>query len=205
MDPKALSTNEFLSSITEEKVGFFPQVKAQAAGGMYFKVNQIGNGLPNPSKVRLLGAFIDGTMIEGYRAFINNKPIRRKTLQEIPINELGTNSFGQQEKPVLFWAFPVFVFDETNVQICEIHQVGLMRELERLGNNPNWGDPRLYDIDIMKTGGGNRVAYQLTPKQDSFPQEHQEATYQRLASIDLQKLFASEDPFLSSDDSVPAQ
>ena len=205
MEAKNMSTNEFLNSISDEKVGFFPQVKAQASGGSYFKVNQIGNGLPNPSKVRLLGAFTDGSMIEGYRAFINNKPIRRKTLEEIPIDQLGTNSFGQQEKPVLFWAFPVFVFDETNVQICEIHQVGLMRELERLGNNPNWGDPRLYDIDIMKTVGGNRVAYQLTPKQDSFPQEHQEATYQRLASIDLQKLFASEDPFLSSDDSVPAQ
>ena len=23
--------------------------------------------------------------------------------EEIPINELGTNQFGQQEKPVLFW------------------------------------------------------------------------------------------------------
>ena len=205
MDPKNMSTNEFLSSIAEEKVGFFPQVKAQAAGGMYFKVNQIGNGLPNPSKVRLLGAFTDGSMIEGYRAFINNKPIRRKTLEEIPIDQLGTNSFGQQEKPVLFWAFPVFVFDETNVQICEIHQVGLMRELERLGNNPNWGDPRLYDIDIMKTGGGNRTAYQLTPKRESFPEEHADSAGLAADSIDLQKLFASEDPFLSSDDSAPAQ
>ena len=200
-----MSTNEFLNSIAEEKVGFFPQVKAQAAGGMYFKVNQIGNGLPNPSKVRLLGAFIDGTMIEGYRAFINNKPIRRKTLQEIPINELGTNSFGQQEKPVLFWAFPVFVFDETNVQVCEIHQVGLMRELERLGNNPAWGDPRLFNISIMKTGVGSQTAYQLTPTRDSFPQEHAESAGQAADSIDLQKLFVNEDPFLSSDESAQTQ
>ena len=205
MDPKALSTNEFLSSIAEEKVGFFPQVKAQAAGGQYFKVNQIGQGLPNPSKVRLLGAFIDGTMIEGYRAFINNKPIRRKTLEEIPINELGTNSFGQQEKPVLFWAFPVFVFKETNVQICEIHQVALMRELERLGNNPQWGDPRLYNIDIFKTGAGNQTAYQLTPTRDSFPQEHADSAGQATDSIDLQKLFVNEDPFLPSDDNASTQ
>ena len=205
MDPKNISTNEFLSSITEEKVGFFPQVKAQAAGGMYFKVNQIGNGLPNPSKVRILGAFTDGSMIEGWRAFINNKPIRRKKVEEIPLNELGTNQFGPQEKPVLFWAFPVFVYNETNVQVCEIHQVGLMRELERLGKNPSWGDPRLFNISIMKTGAGSQTAYQLTPTRDSFPQEYAESAGLAADSIDLTKLFEGEDPFLSSSDSGQTQ
>jgi len=205
MESKNMPTNEFLNSISEEKVGFFPQVKAQATGGSYFKVNQIGQALPNPSKVRILGAFTDGTMIEGYRAFINNKPIRRKTLEEIPLSELGTNQFGQQEKPVLFWAFPVFVFDETNVQVCEIHQFGLMRELERLGNNPSWGDPRLFNVSIMKTGAGSQTAYQLTPTRDSFPQEHAESAGLAADSIDLTKLFEGEDPFLSSSDSAPAQ
>ena len=198
-----MSTNEFLNSIAEEKVGFFPQVKAQL--GSYFKVNQIGQGLPNPSKVRILGAFTDGSMIEGYRAFINNKPIRRKTLEEIPINELGTNQFGQQEKPVLFWAFPVYVFDETTVQVCEIHQVGLMRELERLGNNPNWGDPRLFNVSIMKTSVGSQTRYQLTPTRDSFPQEHADSAGLAADSIDLTKLFEGDDPFLSSFDSAQTQ
>jgi len=201
-----MATNEFLNSIADEKVGFFPQVKAQAAGGSYFKVNQIGQALPNPSKVRILGAFTDHTMIEGWRAFDKNDvPIRRKTKEEIPLDELGINRFGQQEKPVLFWAFPVFVFDETNVQVCEIHQVGLMRELERLGNNPSWGDPRLFNISIMKTGAGNRIAYQLTPTRDSFPQEHAESAGLAADSIDLTKLFEGEDPFLSSSDSAQTQ
>ena len=122
-----MSTSNFLASIQDEKVTFFPRVpESVGGGGQYLKVSKIGNGLSNPLKLRLLGAFTDGTMIEGYRAFLpSGKPIRRKTIEEIPLNELGTNAFGQQEKPVLFWAFPVFVFDETNVQICEIHQVGL--------------------------------------------------------------------------------
>ena len=105
----------------------------------------------------------------------------------------------------MFWAFPVYVFDETNVQVCEIHQVGLMRELERLGNNPSWGDPRLFNVSIMKTGVGSQTAYQLTPTRDSFPQEHAESAGLAADSIDLQKLFEGEDPFLSSSDSAPAQ
>lgn len=202
-----MSTSNFLASIQDEKVTFFPRVpESVGGGGQYLKVSKIGNGLSNPLKLRLLGAFTDGTMIEGYRAFLpSGKPIRRKTIEEIPLNELGTNAFGQQEKPVLFWAFPVFVFDETNVQICEIHQVGLMRELERLGSNSNWGDPRLYNIEIMKTGAGNKTAYQVTPKRDSFPEEFLEVASQGANSIDLSKLFVNEDPFINSTNSEQSQ
>ena len=200
-NPQNMSNASFLNSISEEKIGFFPKVEASQSQGAYFKVSAIGSAYHNPSKIRILGAFIDDSMIEGWRAFnTSGMPIRRKNKDEIDLNELGKNSFGQDEKPIKFWAFPVFVYDESNVQICEIHQVGLMRELERLGKDRNWGDPRLYDISIMKTGSGNRTAYQVTPSQQQFPQDQIANVEKAINNIDLQKLFVNEDPFLTSPD-----
>jgi hypothetical protein len=205
-NPQDMSSASFLNSISEEKIGFFPKVEASQSQGDYLKVSAIGSAYSNPLKIRILGAFIDDSMIAGWRAFnTSGMPMRKKTKEEIDLSQLGKNSFGQDEKPIKFWAFPVFIYsegfknqDETNVQICEIHQVGLMRELERLGNDRNWGDPRQYDISIMKTGSGNRTAYQVTPSQQQFPQDHVDAVGKAINQIDLQKLFVNEDPFLTS-------
>ena len=199
MDPTKMSNTEFLNSISDEKIGFFPKVEATQSQGAYLKVSAIGSAYPNPLKIRILGAFIDDSMIEGWRAFnTSGMPMRKKTKEEIDLSQLGKNNFGQDEKPIRFWAFPVYVFDDNSVQICEIHQVGLMRELERLGNDRNWGDPRLYDVSIMKTGSGNRTAYQVTPSRSQFPQEHADSVGKAIDQIDLQKLFVNEDPFLTS-------
>ena len=199
MDPTKMSNTEFLNSISDEKIGFFPKVEATQSQGAYLKVSAIGSAYNNPLKIRILGAFIDDSMIEGWRAFnTSGMPIRKKTKDEIDLSQLGKNNFGQDEKPIRFWAFPVYVFDDNSVQICEIHQVGLMRELERLGNDRNWGDPRLYDVSIMKTGSGNRTAYQVTPSRSQFPQEHADSVGKAIDQIDLQKLFVNEDPFLTS-------
>ena len=200
-NPQNMSNVEFLNSISEEKIGFFPKVEATQSQGDYFKVSKIGSDHSNPSKIRILGAFIDDSMIVGWRAFKKDgMPTRKKTIEEIDLSELGKNQFGQDEKPIKFWAFPIFVYDDSNVQICEIHQVGLMRELERLGNDRNWGDPRLYDISIMRTGSGNRTAYQVTPSQQQFPQDQVANVEKAINQIDLQKLFVNEDPFLTSPD-----
>ena len=200
-NPQDMSNTAFLNSISDEKIGFFPKVEASQSQGDYFKVSKIGSDHSNPSKIRILGAFIEDSMIVGWRAFKKDgMPTRKKTIEEIDLTELGKNQFGQDEKPIKFWAFPVFVYQDNNVQICEIHQVGLMRELERLGNDRNWGDPRHYDISIMKTGSGNRTAYQVTPSQSQFPQEHVDAVGKAINQIDLQKLFVNEDPFLTSPD-----
>jgi len=199
MDPTKMSNTEFLNSISEEKIGFFPKVEASQSQGVYLKVSAIGSAYPNPLKIRILGAFIDDSMIEGWRAFnTSGMPMRKKTKDEIDLNQLGKNSFGQDEKPIKFWAFPVFVYEENNVQICEIHQKSLMSELERLGNDRNWGDPRHYDISIFKTGSANRTSYQATPSQQQFPQDHVDAVGKAINQIDLQKLFVNEDPFLTS-------
>ena len=205
-NPQDMSSAAFLNSISEEKIGFFPKVEATQSQGAYLKVSAIGSAYSNPLKIRILGAFIDDSMIEGWRAFnTSGMPMRKKTKDEIDLSQLGKNNFGQDEKPIKFWAFPVFIYseglknqNESNIQICEIHQVGLMRELERLGNDRNWGDPRQYDISIMKTGSGNRTAYQVTPSQSQFPQEHVDAVGKAIDQIDLQKLFVNEDPFLTS-------
>ena len=115
MDPTKMSNTEFLNSISDEKIGFFPKVEATQSQGAYFKVSAIGKAYSNPSKIRILGAFIDDSMIEGWRAFnTSGMPMRKKTKDEIDLSQLGKNNFGQDEKPIRFWAFPVFVYQENN-------------------------------------------------------------------------------------------
>ena len=68
-NPQDMSNTAFLNSISEEKIGFFPKVEASQSQGDYFKVSKIGSDHSNPSKIRILGAFIEDSMIVGWRAF----------------------------------------------------------------------------------------------------------------------------------------
>ena len=43
MDPTKMSNTEFLNSISEEKIGFFPKVEATQSQGAYLKVSAIGS------------------------------------------------------------------------------------------------------------------------------------------------------------------
>ena len=85
-NPQDMSSAAFLNSISEEKIGFFPKVEASQSQGAYFKVSAIGSAYSNPSKIRILGAFIDDSMIEGWRAFnTSGMPMRKKTKDEIDL------------------------------------------------------------------------------------------------------------------------
>ena len=46
----------------------------------------------------------------------------------------------------------VWNYKESRIQILELTQAGLKRELVTLAKDEEWGDPRKYDISITKSG-----------------------------------------------------
>ena len=79
----------FLTQLVTKKSVSFPKVEATQSQGAYLKVSAIGSAYPNPLKIRIPGAFIDDSMIEGWRAFnTSGMPIRKKTKDEIDLSQL---------------------------------------------------------------------------------------------------------------------
>ncbi len=63
-------------------------------------------------------------------------------------------------------------------------------------NDKDWGDPRFYDIKIIRTGDGLETKYSVSPKPKKELPEAAKFEYD-LMNIKLEKLLTGEDPFES--------
>ena len=125
-------------------MGFLPNnIKAPSEGGggsgNYLRFTQGEN------KFRIIGAsddkptpgFIHGTL--GWTEEDGKKrPIRWAEGTQAPMQFA--------DKPRNFYAFVVYNYNESKVQILELTQVKLQAELLQLAQDEDWGDCRKYDI-----------------------------------------------------------
>jgi hypothetical protein len=130
-----------------------------------------------------------------------NKPVRqREAFEEVPrdIKENGRVKH--------FWAFPVWNYQAKSVQILEITQKGIMEAIKALVKNPKWGDPKMYDIAITKSGEGLDTEYTVQGEPPlSEPTEEIVKAYKN-KPVNLEALYLGEDPFakeLISKDDLP--
>ena len=192
---------DFMEELSKSKVEHLPPLDESSMGkANYFQINKIGDqiqDIPNPSRIRVLGSFDSGSIIAGYRAFLmNGKPMRAKSPDSFDADMLGVNDFGQDEKPRQFWAFPIWNYHTGDVQICELHQKAVMRQLKTWGEDPKWGDLRGYDLNVSKSGTGVKTVYSMNPIEIApFPAEHQERAKTVLAVLKLDALYSNADPF----------
>lgn len=165
---------EFLPKNYEEPVNY----------GNYAKLEE------GPNQFRILGSAIigwewweDSTDEKGQKI---RRPRRVKDLKEATSPELKH-----------FWAFPVYNYKASKIQILELTQKGIKQNIKGLVDNPKWGDPRGYDIVItrIKTGPNDfDVDYtvQPDPKEELNPEIS--AAYEEM-EIDMGALYSGEDPF----------
>lgn len=123
-----------------------------------------------------------------------NKPVRSKTqFTDIPDDaRLEEGQF----KPKHFWAFVVLNRQTNNVQIMEITQKTIQKEIKALVDDEDWGDPKGYDIVITKTGEKLDTDYQVNSK------PHSKIEIPDISHIDLTALYKGEDPFGTKTDVV---
>lgn len=112
------------------------------------------------------------------------KPIRVRMNETVPS--------GQDTKH--FWAFPVWNYQDEQIQILEITQKGIQRAITALARNQKWGDPKEYDIVVSRTGEGMETEYVVQPNpKEEIPTEIKNA-YES-TDIKLDALYTGDDPF----------
>lgn len=124
----------------------------------------------------------------------SNKPVRSKQRwDEIP-HDIRIESNGLQSKVKHFWAFVVWNYDESAIQILEVTQVQIMNAVKALVDSKHWGNPKNYDISVSRSGTGFDTEYvvQGIPPAPLNPKITAEYAKQK---INLDAYVSGEDPF----------
>tara|TARA_R100000458_G_C8247483_1_gene225052 strand:+ start:294 stop:905 length:612 start_codon:yes stop_codon:yes gene_type:complete len=163
------------------------QPTPEGGAGHYYKFGQGEN------KFRIVGSsdttppgFIQGMIGWGEDEEGNRKPFRWRIGEDAPRNFA--------EKPREFFALVVWNYEEACVQVLELTQAGLKSELVTLANDKEWGDPRKYDIAVIRNGEGKETNYVMTPKPHKKLDPAAVATVMA-TSVNLEALYDGGDPF----------
>ena len=133
------------------------------------------------------------------------QPVRVRTEAEVP--EEVRQTFDRRTRARHFWAFVVYNYDEKAIQVLVLKQQTIMGAIEALLRNPNWGDPRGYDLLIEKSHTDTRerdVEYSVMPE----PKAPVDPGIEELAKqmpVNLEALYEGQDPFAGakSDEAQP--
>lgn len=128
--------------------------------------------------------------IVGYEYFKDdNKPVRSRT----PFD--ATPGIKKNGKISHFWAFIVWNYSAKRIQILEIQQKTIQTAMKAYINNPDWGNPKNYDITVSRKGMTvNDTEYTVMPSPHK-PLDADIAKKFGEAKINLEALFDDMDPF----------
>jgi hypothetical protein len=142
--------------------------------------------------------------ITGWELWIDNKPVRFREEDSIPIEmqeKADIDKTTGEPKPARhFMAFVIWnrnASPKPKLQIAEFTQNTIKKPLNALNRSKAWGDPigtDGYDILIEKDGEGFDTTYSVTPApKEKLDKEITEAC--KKANINLKALFSGDDPF----------
>ena len=171
-------------------MSFLPQDYKPLApsGGGYMKLT------PGENRIRILGSMNDDppTAIRGMVGWGTDSEGNRKP-DRTPAGE-KVDASKYEEKAKEFFAMIVWNYGAEQISILEVTQASIIGEIVSLANDEDWGDPKEYDISIVKTGEGMETRYNTVPK----PKKAQTKEIQQAfadAEINLMALFSGDDPF----------
>jgi len=114
------------------------------------------------------------------------KPHRVKTFEEAVKNPIA-------DQIKHFWAFAVWNYESKQVQVLEITQKTIMKAIEALQIDEDWGSPENYDLVVTRTGDGLETEYTVQPKPAKKIDSEILEAYEK-SDIDLNSLFSGEYP-----------
>lgn len=129
--------------------------------------------------------------VVGFKYFnTENHPVRsREEFESMP------SDIKKGERIVHFWAFVVYNYETKRVQIMEISQKSIMKDMKAYIDNPDWGSPKKYDITINRKGTSkNDTEYTVMPSPHKEVDPEIVELY-KSTEVDLNKLFTGDDPF----------
>lgn len=129
---------------------------------------------------------------------IDGKPVRvKEEPKEAPL-DIRVDKDGKPESIKHFWAFPVWNFEDKRIQVLELTQVSIMREITALVKNDDWGSPiKTYAITVTREGEKLGTKYTTTPSPAKpMPEEVKQAWEETLKKgFDLGRLFTGGNVF----------
>ena len=181
---------------------------AQAAvsgGGAYLSPSKIAAG----SSVRF--ALLSDEPLEFYEVWAEgpdgkSKPFRFASEPSPDDLSLAFGDFtrrmnrdGTGFEPIKFaLALPVYVFDPAQVQILQLGQKSIIRELDAISQMPDYDDLTAIDFILGKEGAGLNTEYKVTPVPRKKGADKDIAAAweeSRAAGFDLSRLLSGGDPF----------
>jgi hypothetical protein len=137
--------------------------------------------------------------ITGYELWVEGKPQRRKKADEFTADELqkaDINKFnGKKRVPTYFWAFPVFNYKTQKIEILEITQVTIMRGIEDYLKDSDYGDPKRYDLIVVRDDSKEILEYRVKAKPPIALNKEIVRVFED-TPINLNALYDGKDPFL---------
>lgn len=128
---------------------------------------------------------------------VESKPVRLKTApQGIPVDTKPEKD-GTKKAPKPFWAFVVYNYESSRIQILEITQKGIMKSIKAKIENEAWGDPKMYDLVITREGSGFDTEYTVDPNPKTVLDKEIKGLYET-TNINLEALYDGSDPFEST-------
>lgn len=133
--------------------------------------------------------------IVGYEYWnLKDEVVRQKEEFSPAPTDIKPNKDGKAGKVAHFWAFVVWNYDAKKVQILEVKQKGLMKYMQGLMKNPEWGSVKGYSISVNKTGSGFSTEYTFVANPHSPLDADIKASYEAM-KINLDALYDGKDPF----------
>jgi hypothetical protein len=123
-------------------------------------------------------------------------PRRVKAFEELPAGVVNATNREKQAKH--FWAFVVWNYAESKIQILELTQKSIMKAIETLSSDDDWGAPFDYDIVVKKEGDGLETEYQTNPKPKKEVDDEIAKAYKSV-NIELEALYKGDDPFSANE------
>jgi len=159
-------------------MSFLPQdYQAPKSAGFYMKLQDGEN------RIRILS-----NAIVGWEDWIENRPVRYRMDQK-------PKTQNDPKKPIRhFWAFIVWNYNESKIQILQISQASIRKTLESLCQDADWGSPWLYDIKIIKSGALKDTEYMVNPLPHKPVSDQIREAFSKQPCY-LEALFENADPF----------
>lgn len=160
------------------KIYFLPESYQESTGsGGYMRLE------PGENKFRIMSP-----AVHGWEDWLDNKPLR------FPHNKKPTKPSDPDRPIKQFFAFVVWNYKASAIQILHITQSSIRKGLANLCADSDWGEPSQYDLKIIKTGTGKETEYVLNPGARNPLTEAQVAAF-RAQPIWLEHLFIGANPF----------
>jgi hypothetical protein len=118
--------------------------------------------------------------------------------QPVRTHEEPEQLFNPQRPSKHFWAFIIWDYRDEEIKILEITQATIQDAIYNLHNEPDWGNPTNYDVNVKKTGEKMETKYNVVPTPPKLLPETIKELY-RNCGINLDELFKGGDPFNSTE------